>query len=81
MIILNDTYIYIYKKFSTQVLPHLLCFYKLSGHHPPTALSAKTVAIMAHNKGLELGADMVLLLVGGEGGGVGVVVMVVFVQK
>lgn len=35
--------------------------------HPP-ALSAKTVAIMAHNKGLELGADMVLLLA--EGGGV-----------
>lgn len=27
----------------------------------PSALSAKTVAIMAHNKGLELGADMVLL--------------------
>lgn len=31
----------------------------------PSALSAKTVAIMAHNKGLELGADMVLLLKGG----------------
>lgn len=27
----------------------------------PSALSAKIVAIMAHNKGLELGADMVLL--------------------
>lgn len=39
----------------------------------PSALSAKTVAVMAHNKGLELGADMVLLLkggwvCGGEGG-------------
>lgn len=30
-----------------------------------SALSAETVAIMAHNKGLELGADMVLLLEGG----------------
>lgn len=29
-----------------------------------SALSAKTVAIMAHNKGLELGAGMVLLLEG-----------------
>lgn len=29
-----------------------------------SALSA-TAAIMAHNKGLELGADMVLLLMGG----------------
>lgn len=27
----------------------------------PSALSARTVAIMAHNKGLELGAYMVLL--------------------
>lgn len=34
-----------------------------------SALSAETVAIMAHNNGLELGADMVLLLRrGGEGG-------------
>lgn len=38
---------------------------------PPTALSAKTVAIMAHNKGLELGADMVLLLWGRQGRGAG----------
>lgn len=30
-----------------------------------SALSAETVAIMAHNEGLELGADMVLLLGGG----------------
>lgn len=50
-------------------------FYELSRHHqdslaPPTALSAKTVAIMAHNKGLELGADMVLLLWGRQGRGV-----------
>lgn len=36
---------------------------------PPTALSAKTVAIMAHNKGLELGADMVLLQWGRPGWG------------
>lgn len=31
-----------------------------------SALSAETAVIMAHNKGLELGADMVLLLKGGH---------------
>lgn len=50
--------------------PCLLCFtsYKLSPPPPTPIPLAKTVAIMAHNKGLELGADMVLLL---GGGGVG----------
>lgn len=45
------------------------CALQATNYHPPTPIPlAKTVAIMAHNKGLELGADMVLLL---GGGGVG----------
>lgn len=52
--------------------PLSLCFLRAIKTPPrlsrsPTALSAKTVAIMAHNKGLELGADMVLLLWGRQG--------------
>lgn len=41
-----------------------LCAFKGYQNFTSFALSA-TAAIMAHNKGLELGADMVLLLVGG----------------